>query len=251
MNASNSDDGDLAATLPEVMREAAIGQVRIEVVQRTPSFRGGKVSARVQEVTRAARVEHTERGFGFWEFALSRALSADPDTRRALIHGALRHEPMVEADRQELDVDDFVAGLRSRKWRDMPARTLVNLCSTVRRQDGTTAQLPMLDFGLDATASKSADAAVEALEELEVGGVLFTSGRSFHFLGDTLMSGDGMRRMLARAQLLSPLIDYRWVAHQLIDGESRLRISTDVERNPQPHRLVRHVHAPARPAWGS
>lgn len=234
----NTPDVDLAAALPELLDRAGVDRVNLEMVRRQPSFRGGDVSAQAQQITRAARLEHRERGFGFWEHVLWQASSAAPADRRALIRGALRHSTPGDSIRQELTIEELAAGLRSGRWLGLPARTMANLCSTVRRRNGTVAQLPMLDLGLSAHTENGSESVLDALDELGVSGALLASGRSFHFVGDTLMDGRELRRMLARAQLLSPLVDYRWVAHQLIDGECRLRISTDVERNTQPHRFI-------------
>jgi hypothetical protein len=103
---------------------------------------------------------------------------------------------------------------------------------------GAAAQLVRFDFGVPYDRPSSIDVAVEVADALNLSGPLFSSGGSFHFVSDQVVSDTQLSRVLARAQLVSPLIDSRWVSHQLIDGESRLRISTDTERNTVPHRLV-------------
>lgn len=236
-----SRQSELATVLPELLAEARVAHVVVETVSRATSFRGGDYSPEAQAITGRARTEHRERGFGFWEFALRSATDADAETRRALLRGALRHSGHEPAHRTEMSVKVLQTRLLDGVWEHMPPRSMVSLCSTVRRDDGTAAHLPMLDLGLPADDPQATSASVDALDALGMTGALFTSGRSFHFVADTLVALEEMVPMLARAQLLSPVIDSRWTAHQLIDGECRLRISTDVERDTAPHRLVRRL----------
>lgn len=240
-DAASLRPGDsIASAVPKLLRLAGVGRVTVEKVSKAPSFRGGTVSERARAITGLARDEHQRRGFGFWEFALERSIGADASTRQALLRGALIHDSSVANLRTPLSVDELAAELAQGAWEGLPARTMVNLCSTVSMTDGRSASLVLLDFGLPASVLSSLEVAIDVVDALGVSGALFTSGRSFHFVSGQVAEPDEMRAVLARAQLLSPLIDARWVSHQLIDGESRLRISTDVERNPVPHRLV-HV----------
>ena len=238
-----SPGDSLPVVLPAMMRSAGVAQVTVEKVSKSPSFRGGAVSEQARAITGPARAEHRRRGFGFWEFALERAVSADPPTRRALLRGALSHEPADRDQRSMLTVDELADGLTSGAWNDLPARAMVNLCSTVSTADGRTRHLVLLDFGMPATWTSSTDAACEVVQALGLSGALFTSGRSFHFVSAAVATRDEMHATLARAQLLSPLIDTRWASHQLIDSECRLRISTDMERNTAPHQLIRSVQS--------
>jgi hypothetical protein len=238
---SKGNYGDLPTVLPELLVHAGAARVLVETVSRAASFHGGDYSAEAQAITGQARIEHRQRGFGFWEFALRSAVAADTETQRTLLEGALRHAQHDPALRSEISVEELRTGLLGGIWQRLPPRSMVSLCSTVRRYDGTSAYLPMFDLGLPATDPQSEAASIEALEALGLTGALFTSGRSFHFVADALAAVDEMVPLLARAQLLSPVIDYRWIAHQLIDGECRLRISTDVERDSAPHRLVRRL----------
>lgn len=238
---SGQHHGDLTTVLPELLVNAGATHVLVETVSRAASFHGGDYSPEAQAITGQARIEHRQRGFGFWEFAIRSAAAADSETRRTLLEGALRHAGHDPALRTEMSVDELRTSLLGGIWQRLPPRSMVSLCSTVRRHDGTSAHLPMLDLGLPATDPHSEAASVDALEALGLTGALFISGRSFHFVADALVAIDEMVPLLARAQLLSPVIDYRWTAHQLIDGECRLRISTDVERDTAPHRLVRRL----------
>lgn len=61
----------------------------------------------------------------------------------------------------------------------------------------------MLDMGLP-ISSESEVACTDAINALGVDGLLLQSGRSYHFIGDQLLSAPEMAAYLARAQLLPP-----------------------------------------------
>src|SRR5665647_2376158 len=109
-----------------------------------------------------------------------------------LLEGALRHAGHDPALRTEMSVDELRTSLQGGVWQRLPPRSMVSLCSTVRRHGGTSAHLPMLDLGLPATDPHSEAASIDALEALGLTGALFTSGRSFHFVADALVTIDEM-----------------------------------------------------------
>jgi hypothetical protein len=86
--------------------------------------------------------------------------------------------------------------------------------------------LQMLDFRLpvEPAGQRLVEAAVEAMG---LHGWLLSSGRSYHFLGDrTLTSLQALMDFLGRALLFAPIVDGRWVAHQMIEGQCALRVSS-------------------------
>lgn len=232
------EDRVLAAVLPDLLRRAGVEAVTVELTSREPSFRGRSAGSAAQAITTSARANHQKFGFGFWEFALSEGIVADPATRRALIVGALRHHAGDHTRRVVLAIEEFARSLAGDEWADLAARDLANLCSRVRRMDGSSAHLQMLDFGIANTTDTAAATAKETLLALGLEGVLLASSRSFHFIGSSLVEDSDLTSFLARAQLLSPIIDSRWTSHAMIDGQCRLRISTDVARDKVAHRLV-------------
>ena len=232
----------LADHLPALLRNACVEVVELDVLHRRPSFRGGEVSARAQSITDPARDEHRRRGFGFWEFVLAAAVNTDPQTRRGLLEGALRHNS-GEAIRVRLDREAFIEHLGAGEYDDLPPRELVSFLSSVGiAGDDRRLHLPLLDLGVPCSPHGQASA-VDALEALGLSGLLFESGRSYHFYGAETVAQPDLVSVLARAQLLSPIVDSRWVSHQLIDGTCGLRISTDSEKTPAPPVFVAQVGA--------
>lgn len=233
-----SGHSDLSTYLPPLLAEAGVSGVQVATVHKEPSFHGGTFSEAAKEITSAARTEHLERGFGFWEYALRAAVDADNPTRRYLLDGALRHTG-GENDLQDLTLVEFVEALRARRYDELPERTIVSLTSLVQTRESAKGRwhLPMLDLGARAS-EQGRQSVLEALEILGLRGLVFTSGRSYHFYGSQPLREPEMWKLLGRAQLLSPIIDARWISHQLIDGRCGLRISTDQERHLAPHRYV-------------
>lgn len=221
----------LADHLPTLLRQAHIETVELDVLHRRKSFQGGEVSAQAQKITDPAREEHRRRSFGFWEFVLAESASTDSQTRLGLLNGALRHNS-DEAIRVRLDREVFIDRLGAGEYENLPPRDLVSFYSPVQvAGDERRLHLPLLDLGvklgLDGQSS-----AIDAMNALGLSGLLFESGRSYHFYGAQPVPLSDLVALLARAQLLSPIVDSRWVSHQLIDGRCGLRISTDSEKTP-------------------
>jgi hypothetical protein len=231
---------DLAVHLIPLLIASGVSEVEIDVFLKAPSFHGPEVSQLASTIAHEAREEHLRRGFGFWQFSLAAAVDADPITRRGLFTGALRHST-GHGIRMALPISQFDEHLVAGDFEAMPARTIVSLCSRVWLVNGSEAHIAMLDFSVGSGRSIGEQAAVDALGALDVTGALFASGRSFHFYGDKLLNDAELVSFLARAQLLAPVTDERWATHQLIDGECRLRIGSDIERNRDPVRLVTHL----------
>lgn len=232
----------LADYLPGLLRQANIDTVELDVLNRRQSFQGSEVSTQAQSITGPARDEHRRRGFGFWEFVLAEGVATESETRLGLLEGALRHSS-DEAIRVCLERETFIDRLRAGEYENLPPRDLVSFCSPVAvAGDERPLHLPLLDLGVKPGSDGQA-AAVDAMEALGLNGLLFGSGRSYHFYVAEPVTQPELVALLARAQLLSPIVDSRWVSHQLIDGRCGLRISTDSEKTPIPPAFVAQVGA--------
>lgn len=214
--------------------------VELDILHRRPSFQGSEVSSRAQSITGPARDEHRARGFGFWEFVLAEAVTTDSETRNGLLDGALRHNS-DDAIRARLKREEFIECLISGEYENLPPRDLVSFTSSIEVYgDDQRMHLPLLDLGVKRGPDGQASA-IDAVGSLGLRGLLFESGRSYHFYGAEPVTQKELVTILGRAQLLSPIIDSRWVSHQLIDGRCALRISTDSEKTPNPPVFVARV----------
>ncbi len=225
---------DLTTVLPELLDRVGALSVELISLQRPPSLHTGDINPRADELIRAARIDYRARGYGFWDHLLSDAVNSDEATRRALLLRAVQHNA---GPSNAVPVEEFVAALRCGAYVGLPAREMVSLSSRVTTGSGVQ-HLPMLDFSIP-HSDVADDTAIDVAATLGIdGGYLLRSGTSYHLLGDRLLTWDESSDLLARAQLLSPLIDHRWGAHQLIDKFCALRISTDDSRHPVTHTLI-------------
>jgi hypothetical protein len=86
--------------------------------------------------------------------------------------------------------------------------------------------IPLLDFKIP--ESKENQIVVEnVLSLLSLNsGYILVSGKSYHFIGSSLITEDELISLLAKAILFSPIIDKNWLAHQLIDRSCSLRFTS-------------------------
>ena len=96
---------------------------------------------------------------------------------------------------------------------------------------GDIAHLLLLDFHI--TVSEENGRLCNAiLAELNLSGNLFDSGKSYHFISDTLFKEEEFLNVLYNCLLFAPIIDRAWIAHQLIEKSCCLRISKKYNRFP-------------------
>jgi hypothetical protein len=124
--------------------------------------------------------------------------------------------------------------------RNVPKGSVLAICSKCTDRDGREMHIPLLDLACP-QSPENEQVVGAALGILHApGGMVLDSGRSYHFYGNALLGVDEWRRFMARALLLHPFIDSRYVAHRLLAGQAVLRISTCASKPVEP-RLVRLV----------
>lgn len=125
-----------------------------------------------------------------------------------------------------------LAGLKTLSSTASKSGKLLVLTSLVADADGER-HLRFLDF--HCAYSDSATALVSAvISLLGCHGTLLSSGKSYHFYGDALLDGNGLRKFLGHALLFEPIVDRAWIAHQLIEGCCALRVSDRPEYGGPP-----------------
>lgn len=97
--------------------------------------------------------------------------------------------------------------------------------SKVYLKGGEAKHIPMLDFHLHVSDINEHICKHIAEKLSPQGGYILCSGNSYHFIGKDLISEDALLVFLAKAILYTPLTDYAWIAHQLIERFCTLRLS--------------------------
>ena len=226
-----------ARALPELLTDLGVKGVEILQSVRVDSFRGSSYSPEASAITARARQRHHADGFGFWNHVLMLGATAPHATRQALYQGAVRGNPLGER-KTRLSTKEFRQALEEGRWLDQPGRQLTSLSSRVWLNTGEVRHLNLLDFGIPLEAPGALQAAESALDALQTCGLLVSSGRSMHLYGAVTSSWTEYVEFLARASLLSPIVDARWAAYSVLDGRGALRISTAAERDQQPPELI-------------
>lgn len=219
------------------LQAAGVSWVELLGQIRPRAFLGRELSPEVQKLARVARSEPDRRGRDFWEGLMALSPELPPDQQAALMAAATKHGES-QVSRTRLPVSEFLVSLRRGAFDGLSPRETTSLSSRVSLSDPQdTGHLVQLDLALPAEIANDS-LAFEVISSLNLRGVLFDSGRSYHFFGAQLVTYEMWVAKLATAQLLAPLVDRRWASHSLIDGESALRISTDSEKHKVAHRLV-------------
>lgn len=158
----------------------------------------------------------------FWD-AYFAALRKRPANIQEIFSAALLHDSSASRLRQVGAKD--VTCLRNLE-RSMGRGQMLALSSLVELRNGETRHIPMLD--LHPVASEgNLTVAIAAMRALKPGpGLLLQSGKSYHYYSTQLFTQAELVRFLARAMLLGPIVDVRWVAHQIIEGACALRIGS-------------------------
>jgi hypothetical protein len=157
-------------------------------------------------------------GLQFWDALLLTCLSNTDFSPRLL--------EQVKAHNTDLTARRLSA--RGSALEDHLARTPgVNIAfsSKVVLATGEERHLPLLDFHC---ANNAANLALSCavIQWLEIrSGYLLESGDSYHFYGSALLTLDEYVRFIGLALQYSPIIDKVWIAHQLREMTSALRIT--------------------------
>lgn len=200
-------------------------------------------SSGVLTAVEIAKARRSEANKPFWD-ALFENLAATPTREaREILRLANYHNVMnavAQASRFAFNGPSFADALHALE--PIPGDQIVALSSKVDLDSGAPVHIPMLDYRIPVGPDNEFLIRTQ-LATMASTGWLFESGRSYHFVGDTLLAGtDGLARFLGNALLFAPIVDGRWIAHQLIEGACALRISAGDSGQVVP-RLVCRVDA--------
>jgi hypothetical protein len=180
---------------------------------------------------------HEGAGIPFWDAVLLTCSDSEKLPRQVLSAASYHRSP--DEGLRHLDLKDVTEEtLRKLASRTAP-RHMLALSSAIEMRGGARKHIPMLDFGIQSSSS-ALRVVLAVIGQLGLDGAVLNSGSSFHFYGNKLLSDDELTRFLGRALLYSPIVDRRWIAHQLIEGGCALRISRSTSSGLVP-RVVAYV----------
>jgi hypothetical protein len=177
-------------------------------------------------------------GFSFFDAVLiscfGAGVTAYPILENVCFHNTLPAKRFVPRDQWPSRCLDEIAKL--------PAEGVLVVSSRVRLMNGEYHHIPMLDFHCPASMENQIVASRVASLIDGSGGYLLRSGRSYHYYGKALIAETKLPEFLGRSLLFGPILDRRWVAHQLMQGECGLRISAKIRGVDVPQ-LVEELQA--------
>ena len=190
------------------------------------------------EVVAAAKADKATTDRPFWDALFRQLPGRSAEVQADVLKNAMYHHTMAkQATSTRLALHDEVqvtASLTAEVER-LSFGQILALSSRLRDDSGHEWHIPMLDYRVPVSDSNQA-LIVGHLNALGEAGWVLQSGRSYHFIGDHLLAApEGLMRFLGTALLFAPLVDGRWIAHQLIEGACSLRLSSGDERQPPPH----------------
>ena len=178
----------------------------------------------------------------FWN-ALFTACIKSQSHSRELIEAAFFHNGPGEPhayDRTAIESGTLEALARS-------GQKNLGLSSLVHDNHHRSWHLPLLDFHCDISPMNEALAALICSHLMPGGYVLIDSGDSYHACGLTLLSPHERVQMLGRALLATPVVDGHYIAHQLQQDASSIRISLGGKASHAP--IVIRAWTPAEDAY--
>jgi hypothetical protein len=158
-----------------------------------------------------------------WEAVLRRILEHPEWLESSLFSVAGIHDRLPDV-RSDLPRAAVLRGALASAAAECRDDQIVVLTSELEMTDGTVVHIPMLDFACP-DSEQNLRVVERVLAELGEPGAILASGSSFHFYGSQLLTEPERLRFLARALLFAPIVDSRWVAHDLLERASSLRIS--------------------------
>lgn len=109
----------------------------------------------------------------------------------------------------------------------------IGINSRVKLSSGETKHIPMIDFHINHTASSLEIVKSVSKQLNQSNGYIIDSGASYHYIGASLMNEEDFMSFLAHSLLYGPIVDNRWVAHQLIERSATLRIGKKHDLMPR------------------
>ncbi len=170
----------------------------------------------------------------FWDSALAQTLRGSSDVE-PILSEALFHNPHPDVEHRVRSegAASKLKELVSREW----TNTTLAISSRVTLAGGSERHIPMLDFHIP-SERRNYDIVSACLNSLAIGKfIIVDSGKSFHAYGLNVVNSEDLRSFLSSALLLSPIVDSRYIAHQLRDSTCKLRIAPTPRKPTQPRIL--------------
>jgi hypothetical protein len=168
----------------------------------------------------------------FWEALMLSCFGETRDFTR-LLQEAKFHQSHADS-LLRISREDVLAGRLAELVDDQPAGNHLSFSSRIELVGEGTKQLPLLDFHCPESTSNDRLVSDVCSQLYRGTAFVFSSGESYHALGVQSVDEYGFRDFLTRSLLFAPIVDARYVAHQLLEGACALRLSNSVDKPNRP-----------------
>lgn len=224
---------EAVAAYTEIVRlHPRIQSLRIASYRNPPRLQQRlKVGTSEQELIRTALEIKNNVGVPFWE-ALCVACLRCSEVSESVLDAILLH--LGAGEEKELTRADVLSGGLSREAKWSRRHGGVGLLSAVDLDCGERLHLSFLDFHCEVSEANARLASRISERLFPEGYLILDSGDSFHAAGIELMTAEERVHRLGRALLFSPIVDANYIAHQLMQESSSIRISLGGRRQYPP-----------------
>lgn len=171
-------------------------------------------------------------GLPFWDALMLSCFGEKRDFKR-LLKEATFHQSHADS-LLRLTREEILADRLDELMAEQSSDSNISFSSRIEWIGQEEKHLPLLDFHCPDGAEN--DGLVSAVSnELFYGTkLIFSSGESYHALGLDVLNERGLRDFLTRSLLFAPIVDARYVTHQLIEGACALRLSNSLNKPNRP-----------------
>ena len=204
--------------------------IRVSFIKAAPRVQRRVAGAGASELLiEQARAIRSAEGIPFWHALFMAGELSSSGVPADILRSAMYHQDAAQQETLEIVTSDDTPVKLAELARRSPAqgRDSIALQSRVTLANGEDRYVPMLDFTSKAIRPGSASTVRAAVEVLDTAGILCSSARSFHFYGRPLVTREEQLDFWARALLLTPIVDERWIAHQIRGQVGALRFSAN------------------------
>ncbi len=226
--------GDAATkVLPSLVKSLpTVKKITLITIPRPPSVSDRlRNDSRLVKVVQQASGLSKQQGLSLWStILLGVRIGKDADDQEVsgLLRSAVFHAATNDAlSNEDISSADLTPKLLQKRACIGQSNRLVALSSRVSTNDGGRMHLPLLDFALP-HSSDNTKIVAHAADQLGLPYAVLGTTHSYHYYGLRILPAEQyLGEFLGRALLLAPLVDARWIAHQLMDGLATLRVSPD------------------------
>lgn len=168
----------------------------------------------------------------FWEALMLSCFGEARDFTR-LLQEATFHQSHADS-LLRISREEVLASRLAELVDEQPAGYHLSFSSRIELMGEGTKQLPLLDFHCPESTENDRLVSDVCSQLYRGTALVFSSGESYHALGVDPVDEHGFRDFLTRSLLFAPIVDARYIAHQLLEGACALRLSNSVDKPSRP-----------------